>query len=192
MLKLRDSGPCFLLESAEQGQRLGRYSMIGVDPQAVITARDGTLVMRRDDGSEDVLDPSDPFGTVQSIVDDVKMAPPTGDLAFWGGAVGFFGYDLVRTVEHLPDVPQDDLGIPDMVMMLTGPVVLFDHLRRSTTIIVPCPVAEGVDIGPEYDHAVGRIAAIKATLQGPVPPHRPHRSPQTHRLHMRTRRINAA
>jgi anthranilate synthase component 1 len=103
------------------------------------------------------------------------MAPPTGDLAFWGGAVGFFGYDLVRTVEHLPDVPQDDLGIPDMVMMLTGPVVLFDHLRRSTTIIVPCPVAEGVDIGPEYDHAVGRIAAIKATLQGPVPPHRPHR-----------------
>jgi anthranilate synthase component 1 len=174
MLKLRDSGPCFLLESAEQGQRLGRYSMIGINPQAVITARDGTLTIRRDDGSDEVLDPADPFGTVQTIVDDVKMAPPAGDLAFWGGAVGFFGYDLVRTVEHLPDVPHDDLGIPDMVMMLTGPVVLFDHLRRSTTIIVPCPLAEGVDVAPEYDRTVARIAAIKATLQGPVPPLPPH------------------
>mgnify|MGYP006276614661 CR=1 FL=1 len=169
MLKLRGDGPCFLLESAEQGQRLGRYSMIGIQPQAVITARDGTLVMRRDDGTEQVLDPADPFGTVQSIVDDVAMAPPEGDLAFWGGAVGFFGYDLVRTVERLPDVPDDDLGIPDMVMMLTGPVVLFDHLRRSTTIIVPCPVEQGTDPAAAYQRAVDVIAGLKARLQGPVP-----------------------
>ncbi len=174
MLKLRDGGPCFLLESAEEGQRLGRYSMIGINPQAVIRAEAGRLVMRRDDGTEHDLDPADPFGTMQSIVDDVRMAPPANDLAFWGGAVGFFGYDLVRTVEHLPDVPDDDLGIPDMVMMLTGPVVLFDHLRRSTTIIVPCPVAPGDDPAPAYAVAVEAMTAIKARLQGPVPPSTPH------------------
>ncbi|MGA0069581.1 MAG: anthranilate synthase component I family protein, partial [Miltoncostaeaceae bacterium] len=124
--------------------------------------------------SEEDLDADDPFGVIQSLVDDAAMAPPAEPLAFWGGAVGFFGYDLVRTVEHLPDVPDDDLGIPDMVMMLTGPVVLFDHLRRSTTIIVPCPVEEGVDPGHAYADAVRSIRSIKDRLQGPVPHPAPH------------------
>ncbi|MBM3634073.1 MAG: anthranilate synthase component I [Actinobacteria bacterium] len=174
MLKLRDGGPCFLLESAEQGQRLGRYSMIGIDPQAVVRAEGGCITLRRPDGSEEQLDADDPFGVMQSLVDEVAMAPPAEPLAFWGGAVGFFGYDLVRAVEHLPDVPDDDLGIPDMVMMLTGPVVLFDHLRRSTTIIVPCPVDEGVDPSVAYAAAVEAIRSIKQRLQGPVPHPAPH------------------
>lgn len=169
MLKLRDGGPCFLLESAEQGQRLGRYSMIGIEPQGVVRAEGGRVTLQRHDGGTEDLDADDPFGAIQSLVDDVAMAPPEDPLAFWGGAVGFFGYDLVRTVEDLPDVPDDDLGIPDMVMMLTGPVVLFDHLRRSTTIIVPCPVEQGVDAAPAYEAARARIRAIKARLQGPVP-----------------------
>jgi anthranilate synthase component 1 len=102
------------------------------------------------------------------------MAPPAEPLAFWGGAVGFFGYDMVRTVEHLPDVPDDDLGIPDMVMMLTGPVVLFDHLRRSTTIIVPCDIAGGADVDAAYGRTIADITEIKARLQGPVPHPAPH------------------
>lgn len=174
MLKLRDGGPCFLLESAEQGQRLGRYSMIGIEPQGVVRAQGGRVTLQRHDGGTEDLDAGDPFGAIQSLVDDVAMAPPEDPLAFWGGAVGFFGYDLVRTVEDLPDVPDDDLGIPDMVMMLTGPVVLFDHLRRSTTIIVPCPVEQGVDAAPAYEAARARIRAIKARLQGPVPHPAPH------------------
>jgi anthranilate synthase component I len=174
MLKLRDGGPCFLLESAEQGQRLGRYSMIGIDPQAVIRAEGGRVHMRRDDGTGTDLDADDPFGAIQALVDDVAMAPPSEPLAFWGGAVGFFGYDMVRTVEHLPDVPDDDLGIPDMVMMLTGPVVLFDHLRRSTTIIVPCDIADGADVDAAYGRTIDAITGIKARLQGPVPHPGPH------------------
>ncbi len=170
MLKLRDGGPCFLLESAEEGQRLGRYSMIGINPQAVVRAHGGRVTVTVRDGAETELDASDPFGAVQSLVDDVAMAPPTEPLAFWGGAVGFFGYDLVRSVEHLPDVPHDDLGIPDMVMMVTGPVILFDHLSRSTTIIVPCAVDEGVDPAPAYQDAIDAIRGIKARLRGPVPP----------------------
>jgi len=176
MLKLRRGGPCFLLESAEQGQRLGRYSMIGIEPQAVVRAAGGRVTVQRPGGEAEDLDPSDPFGLVQSLVDDAGMAPPDAPLAFWGGAVGYFGYDLVRTVEHLPDMPDDDLGIPDMVMMLTGPVVLFDHLRRSTTIIVPCPVNGGVDLDSAYARAVAGIRRIKDLLQGPVP-HPPSHGP---------------
>lgn len=174
MLKLRGGGPCFLLESAEQGQRLGRYSMIGIDPRAVVRAVDGRVTLTRPGGAEEQLDGADPFGLVQSLVDDARMAPPDEPLAFWGGAVGYFGYDLVRTVERLPDVPPDDLGIPDMVMMLTGPVVLFDHLRRSTTIIAPCAVQGGADPEPAYHRAVATIRGIKERLQGPVPHPHPH------------------
>ncbi len=174
MLKLRDGGPCFLLESAEEGQRIGRYSMLGIDPQAIIRAEGGRLVMRRDDGNETELDASDPFGAVQSVVLDAAVAPPADEMAFWGGAVGFFGYDLVRTVEHLPDVPNDDLAIPDMVMMVTGPVVLFDHLRRSITIMAPCPVQTGIDPAPAYAATIGVIEVIKARLAGPVPAPTPH------------------
>ena len=95
-LKLRDGGPAFLLESVEHG-RLGRHSMIGIRPQAVIRGADGRLVVSGADGERE-LDASDPFGAVEDVVDGVKMAPPPQPLEFSGGAVGFFGYDLVRTI----------------------------------------------------------------------------------------------
>ncbi len=166
-LKLRNGGPCFLLESAEEGQRLGRYSMIGIDPQGVIRGKDGELTLTFANGSTESLDAADPFGAVQDAVERVGMAAPTEDMAFFGGAVGFFGYDLVRTVEHLPQVPDDDRDLPDLVMMLTGPVVQFDHLRRSLTVVMPCDL-EG-DLAANYAAAVAGIRAIVARLAGPVP-----------------------
>jgi anthranilate synthase component I len=168
-LKLRDGGPCFLLESAEEGQRLGRYSMIGVAPQATIRGEGGALTLRRADGTEQALDAADPFGAVEDVVEAVRMAPPTEPLAFFGGAVGFFGYDLVRSVERLPDVPPDDRGIPDLVALITGPVVLFDHLRRSLTLVAPCEVGDNVDVEASYGRAVETIARLKASLGGPLP-----------------------
>jgi anthranilate synthase component I len=167
-LKLRDGGPAFLLESVEQG-RLGRYSMIGVRPQAVIRGAGGRLVETNASGVVRSLDPSDPFGAVEEAVDRVGMAPPAEPLAFWGGAVGYFGYDLVRTVERLPDVPPDDLGLPDLVALVTGPVVVFDHLRRSLTIVVPCPLGEDADPEAAYWRTVATVAELKGRLSGPVP-----------------------
>jgi anthranilate synthase component 1 len=173
-LKLRDGGPSFLLESAEEGQRLGRYSMIGIAPQAVIRGEGDRLVLRRAGGGEEDLDARDPFGAVEDAVEAVRMAPPVEPLAFYGGAVGFFGYDLVRTVERLPDAPGDDRGIPDLVALITGPVVLFDHLRRSLTLVAPCVVEEGVDPEPAYRRAVTTILELKARLAGPLPSRLPH------------------
>ena len=171
LLKLRDGGPCFLLESVEQGQRLGRYSMIGVRPQAVIRAEGDALTLREAGGAERALDADDPFGAVGDVVEGVRMAPPADPDAppFWGGAVGYFGYDLVRRIERLPDVPADDLGLPDLFVMLTGPVVVFDHLRHRLTIIVPCPLDPEVDPEPAYWSAVATVAELKGRLAGPVP-----------------------
>jgi anthranilate synthase component 1 len=167
-LKLRDGGPAFLLESVEHG-RLGRHSMIGIRPQAVIRGAGGALVESGPDGDRE-LDASDPFGAVEDVVDRVGMAPPPEPLEFSGGAVGFFGYDLVRTVERLPDEPPDDRGVPDLIALVTGPVVVFDHLRRSLTIVAPCPLEE--DDGEQeaaYWRTVATIAELKGRLSGPLP-----------------------
>jgi anthranilate synthase component 1 len=176
-LKLRDGGPAFLLESVEHG-RLGRHSMIGVRPQSVIRGAGGRLVQREEPGAERELDAADPFGAVEDAVEAVRMAPPDEDLAFAGGAVGYFGYDLVRTVERLPDVPADDLGVPDLVCLIAGPVVLFDHLRRTTTIVVPCPTPDGVDPAEAYASASEVVAELKARLAGPLPARPPSPAPE--------------
>jgi anthranilate synthase component 1 len=167
-LKLRDGGPAFLLESVEHG-RLGRHSMIGIRPQAVIRGAGGRLVAGGPDGERE-LDASDPFGAVEDVVDGIGMAPPPQPLEFSGGAVGFFGYDLVRTVERLPDEPPDDRGLPDLIALVTGPVVVFDHLRRALTIVAPCPLEQ--DDGEQeaaYWRTVATIAELKGRLSGPLP-----------------------
>jgi anthranilate synthase component I len=168
-LKLREDGPCFLLESAEEGQRLGRYSMIGIRPQAVIRGVGDQLALLTDAGQVEPLDADDPFGAVEDVVAAAGVAPPSAELAFHGGAVGFFGYDLVRRVERLPDVPDDDRGIPDIAMMITGPVVQFDHLRRSLTVVVPCRLDQGRSVDEAYEAAVAELQELKARLRDPVP-----------------------
>ena len=167
-LKLRDGGPAFLLESVEHG-RLGRHSMIGIRPQAVVRGAAGRLVVSGADGERE-LDASDPFGAVEDVVDGVGMAPPPQPLEFSGGAVGFFGYDLVRTVERLPGEPPDDRGLPDLIALVTGPVVVFDHLRRALTIVAPCPLEEDDDEQEAaYWRTVATIAELKGRLSGPLP-----------------------
>ncbi len=167
-LKLRDGGPAFLLESAAGG-RVSRYSMLGVHPQGVIRGDAGRLTLTRPDGTVTELDASDPFAAVQDAVEAVGMRPLGGDAAFVGGAVGYFGYDLVRTVEHLPATPPDDVGVPDLMCVITGPVVVFDHLLRTLTVSVPCRCGDDVDADVAYDAALVTIARLKERLGGTVP-----------------------
>ena len=157
-LKLRDGGPAFLLESAEHG-RLGRYSMIGVRPQAIVRGRDGELVHTAADGAVTILNAEDPFAAVQDVVEAVGMLPATGPpLPFAGGAVGYFAYDLVRRVEPIGPGPDDDLGLPELMVMITGPVVVFDHLQHTLTVSVPCVLSHSEDPEAAYRAAVATIA----------------------------------
>src|SRR5687768_2641843 len=110
-LKLREDGPAFLLESAEQGQRVGRYSFIGFRPRRTITWSLG--------------DEGDPYAIAEAEVGRHRQAPLPDLPPFSGGAVGFFAYDLVRTVEPLGEPGPDPVGVPDMALMLTDVLVVF-------------------------------------------------------------------
>src|SRR6266571_5796658 len=133
-LKLRalDAGePAFLLESAEQGQRVGRYSFIGFRPRSVLRWS--------------LADGGDPYARAAAEVARAVQAPLPGAPPFVGGAVGYFGYDLVRSVEPLGSPNPDPLGLPDMALMLTDALVVFDHLKHTVTILA------NADLGAEPD-----------------------------------------
>src|SRR5215212_1432765 len=143
-LKLRagepDGAPCFLLESAEQGQ-VGRYSFVGLRPRALLRWSEGVLSEWSGEGlnpgaAPTTSDPApDPYAAVAERLRRYRPAPVPGLPPFAGGAVGFFAYDLVRTVEPLGEPNPDALGIPDLALMLTDVLVAFDHLKHTVTIL---------------------------------------------------------
>src|SRR5689334_6331826 len=153
-LKLRGEGPSFLLESAEQGQRFGRWSFLGVAPRAVI---------RMDAG-----DSADPYAHVAKELERYRLAPLDGLPPFAGGAVGLFGYDLVRAAEPTVGEPNpDDVGIPDLALMISDVLLAFDHFTHTVTVLANV-FAEG-DIDASYAAAVAAIADVRERLAAPVP-----------------------
>jgi anthranilate synthase component 1 len=154
-LKLRAAAPgepAFLLESTEQG-RVGRFSFIGYRPRKVLRWSLG--------------DPGDPYALLKQELDAVGTRQPEGvELPFGGGAVGMFAYDLVRTVEALGEPNPDELGLPDLALILTDVLVAFDHLKRTVTVVAhPDDSAEV---------ARAKIDAVRQTLADPLPPVTPH------------------
>jgi len=158
-LKLRHASaghPAFLLESAEQGQRVGRWSFIGYKPRRVLRWA--------------LADGGDPYALAAAEVARHRQAPLPGLPPFTGGAVGFFGYDCVRAVEPLGDPNPDALGLPDMALMLSDVLVAFDHLKHTTTVLANVDVdAGGEDLDAAYASAIGLIAEVRERLAGPLP-----------------------
>jgi anthranilate synthase component I len=157
-LKLRElapAEPAFLLESAEQGQRVGRYSFIGLRPRGVLRWSLG------DDG--------DPYALAAAELARYSQAPIADAPPFIGGSVGFFGYDLVRTVEPLAAPNPDPLGLPDMALMQTDLLVIFDHLKHTVTILANADLDAEPDFERAYAGAAQVIVEVRARLAGSVP-----------------------
>jgi len=171
-LKLGAPRRAFLLESAEQGQHLGRYSFLGVGARALVTYRDGRLTVQ-ENGDRLEVEHADPFAAAAELISSYRPpeAGAAGDAGLpplAGGLVGYFGYDLVRRLEDLPDAPPDDLGLPEMAFLLADTVLVFDHLKHRITVVANAFV-EGRDVDGPYRRAVERIAAVKQKLLAPLP-----------------------
>jgi anthranilate synthase component 1 len=153
-LKLRGEGPSFLLESAEQGQRFGRWSFLGVQPRAVLRG--------------DTADYADPYAAVAEELERYTLAPLDNLPPFAGGAVGLFGYDLVRAAEPTVGEPNpDEVGIPDLALMVTDVLLAFDHFTHTVTVLAN--VYPQGDIEASYASAVQAIADVRERLAAPVP-----------------------
>ena len=104
-----------------------------------------------------------------------KLTPavPPGLPRFFGGAVGWLGYDIVRSFERLPATKPDDLGLPELCFAVTDTVVVFDNLRGTVKVVASVDVGDGTDPGRAYDDACARIEGVLDRLSRPAPPLRP-------------------
>src|SRR6266581_1143712 len=155
-LKLeRERSYAFLLESVEGGERIARYSFLGGEPFLVKRYRDGQPA----DFMEDLRATMSRFKSVK-----LPNLPP-----FTGGAVGYFGYDMVRTIEDIPKTVVDDLGVDDAVLMFYKTVLAFDRLRHQIHIISNVIVEESREpIEVQYNKAVDEIRQIEQILRAPL------------------------
>jgi anthranilate synthase component 1 len=176
-LKLRGHGASFLLESVEKAEQIGRYSFLGIDPRRQIRSR-GDEVTIVDNGHTECRQFAEGQDPLHVVADEVARYQPvaplhkvaTGLPRFYGGAVGYMGYDLVRFFERLPDTAVDQCGLPDMHLLLTDTLVAFDHVQHRVLLFANAHVPEGAGLDAAYDDAVARLDALEARVRAPLPP----------------------
>ncbi|HEY7105131.1 MAG TPA: anthranilate synthase component I [Acidimicrobiia bacterium] len=165
-----DDRPGFLLESVEHAERWGRFSFIGRDPRLTMVVR-GRRVELQGTAPAGVPTGDGALAALEALLAAYR-GPRLAELPpFHGGVVGYLGYDVVREIEHLPDVPSDDLGMPDAVLSVTGHVTAFDHFRQRLYLIENVFLDGGGDAGASdaYDDAHARLAARVEELARPLP-----------------------
>lgn len=175
--------PSFLLESVEGGDRVGRYSFIGAQPDAQIIARGNEieLIDARDAKKNRKYHSADPLREMDKLTAAWKLvrlssennatSRKSDDLPdFTGGWVGFAGYDTVRYLEgeKLPNPPKDDRHLPDLHMALYRKVVAFDNVRKTVLVITHAVIDEHATIAAAYDAALKELADLVARIETPV------------------------
>jgi anthranilate synthase component 1 len=171
--KLGRGAYSFLLESVVGGDKWAAYSFVGVRPRAVVRARGSAVeVLVPDAGGFRVAERAiarEPLRYLDDLLAKLAPAVPSGLPRFFGGAVGWLGYDIVRSFERLPSRAPDELGLPELCFAITDTVVIFDNLRGTLKVVAAVDVSEG-DPGHAYDDACARIDAVLDRLAQPVPP----------------------
>ena len=130
-LKVQSEGRhSFLFESVEGGEKIGRYSFLGVDPFLVFRSR-GHAITLTDLRTQDVKAyVANPIDELRRLIGEHRSVHVAGLPRFTGGAVGYVGYDAIRLVEDIPDTTEDDLGLDDVVMMFFDTLLAFDNIQH--------------------------------------------------------------
>ncbi len=183
-LRLRGLPHLFLLESVEGVEKVARYSFLGAQPRLTLRAFPSHVEVK--EGGAIRRTTQDPLAAARAVLQRYRpVADPTLP-RFYGGLVGWFGYDLIRTIERLPNQPQDDRGLPFCSLQLADTVMIFDHLRHRIRIVANAFVDEGAERA--YRAARDRIEEWLERLRRPLlepaaaagpPPHLAVRSNMT-------------
>ncbi|MEB3103817.1 anthranilate synthase component I [Ferviditalea candida] len=159
----------FLLESVEGGAKWARYSFIGTDPFLMVRGKNGRMEIESEHGVEVVDDR--PIETLKAYL-RAYSSPSIPDLPpFTGGAIGFFGYDLLQYYEKLPAHRVDDLNMNDLQFMFCDQVIVFDHFKQQIKVIANVhirPHATDREIGEEYARACAKIERTMEKLKRPA------------------------
>ncbi len=167
--KLSNTLHSFLLESVEGGEKWGRYSIIGIDPAIIIKAR-GKVVTITENGKDTTFESDNPTRVIQKIMSRYTPAEVEGLPRFFGGAVGYFSYDIIRYFEDIPDTCGDGLGMYDVYFVITDTILIFDNIRQTIKIVCNAHVQDGDNTRAVYDDSLAKINNIIAKLRKPYTP----------------------
>jgi anthranilate synthase component 1 len=154
---------CFLLESVEGGEKWARYSFIGSNPSMIIESSGNDITITRGKKRKKVKAKNDPMEIISEELKKYRPVITTGLPRFFGGFVGYIGYDTVRHFEDLPDKGRSGLGLPDIYLMLTDTLVVFDNLTHRIKVISNAHVEDNPDAA--YKKARINIEAIVKKLK---------------------------
>ena len=164
----------FLLESVEGGERVGRYTFIGIEPYQRYTVRNQNITHTSAAGTRRFQ--GDIFAELKRELSAHTPARLPGLPPFTAGAVGFFAYDIVREIEHLPSIAAAELDVPDAHLMFFDQVLAFDHVRKEIHLIVTADLTrQPADATPEsiYTATVARLDRLEQLLARPLPTAQP-------------------
>ncbi len=157
----------FLLESLEGGEKWARYSFIGTNPFLIFRSRGQELTLL-DRHGERRLQTQNPLESLRKILKGFKAAEIPGLPRFFGGAVGFVGYDIVRFIEKLPATLPETTGFSDVHLMFPEILLVYDRLRHSLLVVYNARLEEGVPAEAVYERAVAEIEAMVRRVRGPL------------------------
>ncbi|MBF0559375.1 MAG: anthranilate synthase component I [Nitrospirae bacterium] len=154
--------PAFLLESVTGGEKWARYSFLGIDPALTLSC-EGKKVTIRGKRKTSLVETDDPFSVIKNILSGFVPVEVAGLPRFSGGFVGYIGYDTVKFFERLPDYPKQGPDMPDIFLMLTDTILIFDNLKQTIKIVANVHVDNG-DLEKTYRTAGKRIDKIIKAL----------------------------
>ena len=165
LLNLGSEPHVFLLESVEGGEKWGRYTFLGSEPRIIFKVRGDRVTIRENGIVRSIQHEGDPLQYLKEILDRYRPVFLEGLPRFYGGAVGFLGYDMVRFFERLPHLSKENPESDDAVFLITDTILIFDNIRH-TVKVVACAFTEGArDLREAYEKAVQKIEDMGKILK---------------------------
>lgn len=158
-----DSGTSFLLESVEGGEKIARYSFLGSDPVMVMEGRRGEVKIREKSRPQTVIPTENPLKVLKEVMAGFRYVPVDGLPRFFGGAVGYIGYDFIRCLEPIPDKNQNDLQLPEFLFFLVDTLLIFDHVAHTIKIVSNAFIEDSAE--QAYEQALEKIDRLYGKLQ---------------------------
>ncbi len=167
-MKIDNGKDAFLLESVEGGEKWGRYSFLGVSPRLSVRSEGGSVEII-ENGSKKAVK-GNPIDALRDLMSGYKPAPVEGLPRFYGGAIGYFGYDTVRHIERLPDLSPKDLDLYDFFFILTDTLLVFDNVEHRIKVISNAYIDGSVEPEKVYERSLEKIDSLVKGLRATPSP----------------------
>jgi anthranilate synthase component 1 len=170
--KIDDGKSSFLLESIEGGEKWARYSFLGSGPGRLFRSRGRHFEILDGEHLVEAGESADPLAELKRFMAPYRPVQLPELPRFFGGAVGYLGYDMVRFIERLPATRPTEIGAWDSCFLLTGKLLIFDNMRQKVKAVCNVHIGDGEDPAAAYRRGIAEVDALVDRLRAPLPPQR--------------------